>query len=77
MDDLAEDLRATTESIVHDALRLRDIELEKAGLHIDDPRLRDLSEEGRHLGERLARSTVAEQRLSQQVAASRDHSGPG
>ena len=65
MDDLAEDLRATTESIVHDAQRLREIELEKAGLDVDDPRLLDLSEEGRRLGERLARSTRAEEQLAQ------------
>jgi hypothetical protein len=64
MDELAEDLRSTTESIAHDAQRLRDLELEKATLDIDDPRLGDLSTEGRELAERLAASTVAEERLA-------------
>ncbi len=67
MDDLAEDLRATTESIAHDAQRLRDIELEKSRLEVDDPRILDLSEEGRRLGERLARSTVVEEQLANLV----------
>jgi hypothetical protein len=74
MDDLAEDLRATTESIAHDAQRLRDIELEKAALEADDPRLLDLSEEGRRLGERLARSTRAEEQLAQ-LAVDEDDGG--
>ena len=68
MDDVAEDLRATTESIAHDAQRLRDLELEKASLDVADPRLQDLSEEGRRLGERLARSTRAEEQLARLAA---------
>jgi hypothetical protein len=64
MDDLAQDLRATTESIAHDAQRLRELELEKATLDVDDPRVLDLSEEGKRLGERLARSTEAEHALA-------------
>ena len=74
MDDVAEDLRATTESIAHDAQRLRDLELEKASLQVDDPRLQDLSEEGRRLGERLARSTRAEEQLARLAA---DEGDPG
>jgi hypothetical protein len=68
MDDVAEDLRATTESIAHDAQRLRELELEKASLDVDDPRLQDLSEEGRRLGERLARTTRAEEQLARLAA---------
>jgi hypothetical protein len=68
MDDVAEDLRATTESIAHDAQRLRELELEKASLDVADPRLQDLSEEGRRLGERLARSTRAEEQLARLAA---------
>jgi hypothetical protein len=75
MDDLAQDLRATTESIAHDAQRLRDIELEKASLDVDDPRLRDLSEEGRRLGERLADSTKVEEQLAREAAGT-EHAGP-
>ena len=68
MDDVAEDLRATTESIAHDAQRLRELELEKASLDVADPRLQDLSQEGRRLGERLARSTRAEEQLARLAA---------
>lgn len=68
MDDLAEDIRATTESIAHDAQRLRELELEKASLDVDDPRLQELSEEGTRLGERLAHSTRAEEELVQLAA---------
>ena len=68
MDDVAEDLRATTESIAHDAQQLRELELEKATLDVDDPRLQDLSEEGRRLGERLARTTRAEEQLARLAA---------
>ena len=75
MDDVAEDLRATTESIAHDAQRLRDLELEKATLDVDDPRLQDLSEEGRRLGERLARTTRAEEQLAR-LAADEGDAGP-
>jgi phage terminase Nu1 subunit (DNA packaging protein) len=63
MDELAEDLRATTESIAHDAQRLRDIEREKGTLDVDDPRLQELSAEGARLGERLADSTAVEEQL--------------
>jgi hypothetical protein len=77
MDDLAEDLRATTESIAHDAQQLRDLELEKASLDIDDPRVRELSKEGERLGERLARSTEAERELADLAAdESDDAEGP-
>ncbi len=68
MDEVAEDLRATTESIAHDAQRLRELELEKATLDVGDPRLLDLSEEGRRLGERLARTTRAEEQLARLAA---------
>ena len=68
MDDLAEDLRATTESIAHDAQRLRELELEKSSMDLDDPRLQTLSEEGRRLGERLAHSTRAEEQLARLAA---------
>jgi hypothetical protein len=77
MDDLAEDLRATTESIAHDAQRLRELELEKASLDLDDPRLQELSEEGRRLGERLAHSTRAEEQLVHLAADEEDSPAPG
>jgi hypothetical protein len=64
MDELVEDLRTTTESIAHDAQQLRDLELEKASLEVDDPRVQDLSREGQRLGERLARSTEVERQLA-------------
>jgi hypothetical protein len=76
MDDLAEDLRATTESIAHDAQRLRELELEKASLDVGDPRLQELSEEGTRLGERLAQSTRAEEQLVQLAADDGDASAP-
>ena len=72
---MAEDLRSTTESIAHDAQRLRELELKKASLDVDDPRLLDLSEEGRRLGERLARSTRAEEQLAR-LAADEGDAGP-
>jgi hypothetical protein len=75
MDDLAEDLQATTESIAHDSQRLRELELEKGSLDLDDPRLQDLSVEGERLGERLARSTRAEARLAE-LATREGASGP-
>ncbi|MET0772349.1 MAG: hypothetical protein ABWZ82_04635 [Candidatus Limnocylindrales bacterium] len=68
MDELAEDLRATTDSIAHDAERLRELELEKASLDVDDPRVEALSAEGRRLGERLAHSTRAEEQLARLAA---------
>jgi hypothetical protein len=77
MNDLAEDIRSTTESIAHDAQRLRELELEKAALDVDDPRLQELSEEGRRLGERLAHSTRAEEQLVQLAADEGGSAAPG
>lgn len=74
MDELAEDLRATTESIAHDAQRLRELELRKASLDVEDPQVLDLSQESRALAERLVRSTAIEEQLAHQVA---EESGEG
>ena len=68
MDDLEEDLRATSESIARDAARLQELELEKASLGVDDPRMSVLSEEGERLGVRLARSSAAERELADLAA---------
>ncbi|MFN8518814.1 MAG: hypothetical protein U0667_05355 [Chloroflexota bacterium] len=76
MDDLAEDLRATTESIAHDAQRLRDLELRKADLDVGDPRVVDLSEQSRELAERLHRSTIVEEDLAHQMAEDSDEDAP-
>jgi hypothetical protein len=39
---------------------------------VDDPRLQELSEEGRRLGERLAHSTEAEEQLARMASGQGD-----
>jgi hypothetical protein len=68
--DAENDLRATAEDIAADSARLTRIEVEKARLDGDDPRLTDLSAESEKIARRLVPKTVAERELV-------DQSNPG
>lgn len=62
-----EDLRATAEAIQDDAVRLKELEEEKAGLEIDDPRVNDLSREIERLARGLAEKTTVERVLAEEL----------
>ena len=69
MSELENDLRATAEDIAADATRLAAIELEKARLETDDPRLVELSAEGEEIVRRLVPKTAAERELAAEALA--------
>ncbi|MBX3032136.1 MAG: hypothetical protein KF809_18475 [Chloroflexi bacterium] len=70
MSDVDDDLKATAEAAAEDARRLMELEQEKAQLPADDPRVRELSDEARALGDRLAQVTDIEHQLA--IIASRE-----
>jgi hypothetical protein len=59
-----DDLRATSEDVVADAERLREIEERKQALRPDDRELLRLSEEAERIARRLVPKTVAEKELA-------------
>jgi hypothetical protein len=64
-----DDLRATSEDVVADAERLREIEERKQSLPPDDPELLTLSEEAERIARRLVPKTVAEKELAAESVA--------
>jgi hypothetical protein len=68
--DPREDLRATTDSIIDDADRLRALEVEKKGLDPADPRVDELSEKVERVVDRLGDKAAAERELSEGIGDS-------
>jgi len=64
MNELEEDLRSVSETIVDEADRLKQIEEFKATLPVDDPRVLALSEEAERLAEQMADMASAEKDLA-------------
>jgi hypothetical protein len=67
--ETGDDLRATSDSIVADAERLRDIEERKQDLPDGDPELVELSEEAEAVARGIVPKTVAERELANEGAA--------
>jgi predicted RNase H-like nuclease (RuvC/YqgF family) len=67
MPDPREDLRATEESIRHDAEHVKSLEEEKEALDPTDPQIAHLSEQVERLTARLKDKAVAERELSHEV----------
>jgi hypothetical protein len=63
------DMKATRDDLLADARRLEEIELEKAALEPDDPRVTELSREAEALARGMVPKTVAQTELSMEVAA--------
>ena len=67
MSDARDDLRATSESIRHDAERLAALEAEKSAIDPENPRVLELSREIEELTRRLAHEATAERELSEEI----------
>jgi hypothetical protein len=65
--DGEDDLRATSESILDDATRLKALEEQKAGLPADDPRVAELSREIEELARQLAEKATVERVLTDEL----------
>jgi hypothetical protein len=65
--DAEEDLRATSESIQDDAVRLKELEQEKTALPLNDPRVAELSREIEALARSLADKATVERKLSDEL----------
>jgi hypothetical protein len=70
MPDPREDLRATADSIIDDADRLRALEVEKNALDPADPRVDELSEKAVRVVDRLGDKAAAELELSEGIGDS-------
>ncbi|HET9521192.1 MAG TPA: hypothetical protein VFO73_09125 [Candidatus Limnocylindrales bacterium] len=70
MPDPREDLRATADSIIDDADRLRALEVEKKALDPADPRVDQLSEQVERVVDRLEDKTAIERELSEGIGDS-------
>ena len=68
MTETGDDLRATSDAIVADAERLRDIEERKQELPDGDPELVELSEEAEAVARGIVPKTVAERELANEGA---------
>ncbi|HEX5827753.1 MAG TPA: hypothetical protein VFY23_09555 [Candidatus Limnocylindrales bacterium] len=66
--EVADDLRATSESIAADAERLVAVEERKQDLPPDDPEVRALSAEAERIARRILPKTVAERELATDAA---------
>jgi hypothetical protein len=71
MPDPREDLRATADSIILDAERLRALEVEKKTLDPADPRVDQLSEQAERVVDGLEDKTAIERRLSEEIEPTR------
>jgi hypothetical protein len=67
MPDKRDDLRATEESIIDDAERLRNLESEKAALNPGDPKVDLLSEKVVRIVEGLDDKAAIQRRLSAEI----------
>jgi len=70
-DHLADDLHATSESIVADAKRLIEIEAQKEGLEADDPRIHLLSARGEKIIRLMLPKAETETALARQASRSK------
>ena len=69
MTDAGDDLRSTSEDVVADAVRLRQIEERKQALAPDDPELLELSAEAERIARGLVPKTVAQSELAAETVA--------
>jgi hypothetical protein len=65
--EVAQDLKATTDSILEDLRRLEAVEDEKQHLDAEDPATDRLSAEAVELAGRIERETKAEQQLAREI----------
>jgi hypothetical protein len=70
--ELDDDLRTVGEALIDDAERLKEIEQEKAGLDLRDPRLQELTAESERIVERLRIGTQAQGGLAREAEEARD-----
>jgi hypothetical protein len=68
MSDIEDDLRSTSDTILAEAARLKDLEEEKRTLTAEDEERVPLSAEIARLGRRLERATAAESELAEGAA---------
>ena len=68
--DARDDFRATSESLADDAVRVRDIEAQSAGLNDDDPSLEELAQQSDDLTRDMAAKSA------RQAALLRESRGP-
>ena len=68
LSEVAQDLRATSEDIAADAARLGALEMRKAKLEPEDPRLIPLSQAAEELAERIAAKATSETALAKDAA---------
>jgi hypothetical protein len=66
-EEARDDLRATSESISHDAERLKAIEAQKRTLEPGDPRLDDLAVEAERIAAELAVKTTIETDIAEDI----------
>ena len=69
MSDVEEDLRTTSDSILAETDRLRDLEERKRDLTAGDEERVSMSAEIAKIGRRVERATAAESELAEQAAA--------
>lgn len=67
MADLEDDLRATSDSLMRDLDRMRQLEEEKRGLPPDDPRLVELATEIEGLSERTQTTSAAQREIAEEI----------
>jgi hypothetical protein len=72
MDTLDDDIRSTADAITDDAKRILEIEIEKASLVPDDPRLVPLSEEAARIADRLSVEAGIEETLAHEAVDTAD-----
>lgn len=70
MSDIEEDIRSLSDDLVADAQRLASIEEQKSRLDANDPRMDELAQESERLARGMVPKTVAERRLTEEVADS-------
>jgi hypothetical protein len=67
--DIESDLRATTENVLADAEKLAEIEVAKARLPADDPKMVPLSRQAIAIARDLVPKTAAQLELSEEAAS--------
>jgi hypothetical protein len=69
LSDLESDIKATSEDLIADAERVREIEAEKARLPVGDPRLTQLARESAALTALMASKARVERQLAEDAEA--------
>ena len=70
MSEIEEDIRSLSDDLIADAQRLASIEEQKARLDANDPRMDGLAQESERLARGMVPKTIAERRLTEEVADS-------